>query len=303
MTSRFTLALFAFVTFATPSVRAQDPAADLKALVAEIQTKLRAGQRSAAELAPELAKFDTLLARYSDQKTEEVARIAFMRATLVLQVLDDTEKGLALLKRIETDFPGTAAALNAGRAVATFQSQAKAKEAAAGLIGQPAPELHFNWSTREGLKTLSSLKGKVVVLDFWATWCGPCISSFPQVRELVAHYAAADVVVIGVTSIQGRVSNLEATAIDTRGAPDKERGLMPAFIKAKAMTWPVAFSDEEVFNPAYGVVGIPHMAIIAPDGTVRFNALHPGSALQEKTAKIDAILREFKLPVPGEKKS
>lgn len=77
---------------------------------------------------------------------------------------------------------------------------------------------------------------------------------------------------------------------------------MPAFMKAKDMTWPVVFSEQEVFNPDYGVRGIPHMAIIAPDGTVRYNGMHPATPHAEKVKKIDPILREFGLKVPGEKK-
>lgn len=297
------LAWFVLAPAARAQPAASAPASDLKDLVAQIQTKLKEGKRSAADLAPDLAAFEALLAKYRDQKTDDVAQIAYMRATLYLQVLNDAEKGKALLAQIKADFPGTKVAANVDRVLASLEQNAKAKETEKAIVGKPAPELHFTWATRDDLKTLSGLKGKVVVLDFWATWCGPCIASFPQVRELVAHYQGADVVVVGVTSIQGYVANLEAGRIDTKGDPKKEMGLMPAFIKAKNMTWAVAFSDERVFNPDYGVTGIPHMTIIAPDGTVRYNDLHPAMPLAQKTEKIDAILKEFKLALPAETKT
>lgn len=294
----FIICVSLILTVVVP-LRAQDANAELKALVVQIQTKLKAGQNSAADLAPELASFDTLVAKYKDQKTDQSAMIAVMRAMLYVEVLHDDAKGKALLAQIKTDYPGTKAAANVDQMLASIDQQKHAQEAEQSVIGKPAPELHFTWSNRPGLKKLSDLKGKVVVLDFWATWCGPCIASFPQMRELVDHYKGTDVVIVGVTSIQGRVANLEASPIDTQGDPQKELSLIPAFIKAKDMTWSVAVSDEEVFNPDYGITGIPHMTIIAPDGTVRHNDLHPAMPESAKTEKIDAILKEFHLTLPG----
>jgi hypothetical protein len=74
--------------------------------------------------------------------------------------------------------------------------------------------------------------------------------------------------------------------------------LMTDFIKAKEITWDVAFSQEQVFNPDYGIEGIPFVAIIAPDGTVRHAGLHPADPASDITGKVEAILKEFKLPVP-----
>ena len=76
---------------------------------------------------------------------------------------------------------------------------------------------------------------------------------------------------------------------------------MPDFMKAKDMTWNVAISQEEVFNPDYGIQGIPFVAIIAPDGTVRHAGLNPLDPEADIAGKVDAILREFKLPVPAAK--
>jgi thiol-disulfide isomerase/thioredoxin len=288
----------ATLAISAPLLCAQDAASDLKSLVDQIQAKLRAGSRSAAELAPELAAFDALADKYKGRKDEDAAQIALMRAALYWQVLDDVEKAKTLFTQLKSDFPGTKAAANVDRALEAMEQSAKAKAAKSGVVGKPAPELHFNWSSSGELKKLSDLKGKVVVLDFWATWCGPCLSSFPQVRELVEHYKGTDVVVVGVTSIQGRVANLEPRPIDTQGDPAREMKLMSTFMKAKDMTWTVVFSEEPVFNPDYGISGIPHMTIIAPDGTVRHNGLHPAEPHAEKTARIDAILKEFKLALP-----
>ena len=79
----------------------------------------------------------------------------------------------------------------------------------------------------------------------------------------------------------------------------QDAALTPDFMKKHDMTWTAVFSDEPVFNPAYGVRGIPTMVIIAPDGTVRHSS-HP---MQVNTGMIDAILKEFKLPVTAAKKA
>jgi thiol-disulfide isomerase/thioredoxin len=173
------------------------------------------------------------------------------------------------------------------------------------LIGGPAPQIAFDWVSPgafagESVTTLSDLKGKVVLVDFWATWCGPCIRAFPAVRALQERYKDYDVVILGVTSLQGyhiQRKGEERTRIETADDPAKERQLMPEFMADLEMTWPVVFSQASVFNPEYGVRGIPHLTLIDPAGKVRYNALRPGEAAEE-AEKIDALLREFKLRVP-----
>jgi len=292
---------------------AQEPSGtiiqEMNTIVNKVKEKLGSGQSTAEALAPEIAEFDALLAKYPE-KNEETAMVALMKATLYTQVLGDEETGKRLLTAIETDYPGTKAAANAKNALYSLTPEGKAKAAErnaaakerrakndteiAKLIGQPAPELQFKWSSKEGLKTLSDLKGRVVVLDFWATWCGPCISSFPQVRKHVEHFKNDAVTFLGVTSIQGRVSNMGPT-INTRGDEAKETGLMPEFMELKNMTWDVVFTEERVFNPEYFISGIPHLVIIAPDGTYRHGGLHPGNPASNITGKVEALLKEFDL--------
>ncbi|MEL6329592.1 MAG: TlpA disulfide reductase family protein [Planctomycetota bacterium] len=166
------------------------------------------------------------------------------------------------------------------------------------LVGNPAPDIEFIWSSGGDLESLNDLRGKVVIIDFWATWCGPCIVTFPQIRTLVEHYEGFDVRVIGLTSLQGFHAQPGGGQINTQGDPEQEFELMRGFMAGQGMTWPVVFSETNVYNPDYGVRGIPHVTIVAPDGTVRHNGLHPAEPFEGKTQKIDAILREFSLPVP-----
>jgi len=78
-------------------------------LVTKIQSKLKEGKPTDAGLAPELQQFDALLAKYKGTKSDEVAQILMMKATLHLQVLDDEAKGDAILEQLKREFPDSKA--------------------------------------------------------------------------------------------------------------------------------------------------------------------------------------------------
>lgn len=218
-----------------------------------------------------------------------------MRQRVRVGALRAIDKAMAAVEKADADSPLARSRPSLERAK-TYLSGAFAKGE---LIGHAAPALTFDWSTDDKIKSLSDLKGRVVVVDFWATWCGPCIASFPNVRELQKRYEGYPVTILGVTSIQGSHSNPKTRErTDTKDNPALERELMTGFIKDMEVTWTVAFSSQEVFNPEYGVRGIPHVAIIDPSGKVRYNGLHPAGKLKDKADKIDALLKAAGLPAP-----
>jgi thiol-disulfide isomerase/thioredoxin len=205
----------------------------------------------------------------------------------------------AARSRTDGTNPGTEKRLDDARA---FFDGAFAKGT---LVNHPAPDFKVLWSSSPSpITSLADLKGKVVLLDFWATWCGPCIASFPNIRELQARYKDFPVAIIGVTSPQGfhidqKAADPKDRRIDTKDDPAKEFALMPKFMADLDMTWTVLFSEQNVFNPAYGVFGIPHAVIIDPAGVVRHRGIHPGGDPAEEAEKIDALLKEFKLSAPA----
>jgi thiol-disulfide isomerase/thioredoxin len=168
------------------------------------------------------------------------------------------------------------------------------------LIGNPAPAIELTWVSDDGKqKSFADFKGKVVMIDFWATWCGPCRAAFPKMAQLAERYKGHDVVILGLTSVQGfhiGTDEEKRARIDCKDDPKKEMELMPGFMKGMGVNWTIAFGDKSCFNPDFGVQGIPHVAIIDSKGIVRYNGLYPNPV--EESEKIDALLKEAGLKAP-----
>lgn len=132
----------------------------------------------------------------------------------------------------------------------------------------------FELPTRDGTVSLAALRGKVVLVDFWASWCVPCRQSFPWLAEVSRRYAAHDLVVV---------------AIDL----DKSREAADSFLRELEPPFVVAFDPAAGSAEAFGVEAMPSSFLLDRDGKLIYT--HAGfrardtaafeSHIQEATAK------------------
>jgi thiol-disulfide isomerase/thioredoxin len=115
-------------------------------------------------------------------------------------------------------------------------------------------------------KSVDELNGKVVILDFFAHWCGPCIMSLPSMRSLSDDFKDKGLRLIGVTRFYGYYKTENRSKRDM--AQDAEFERMKEFVKEKNMNWPVAFVDKTVCD-AFQCSAIPHVVVIDKAGKIR----------------------------------
>lgn len=118
--------------------------------------------------------------------------------------------------------------------------------------------------------SLSSTAGKVVLLDFWATWCPPCRMGVPELQELYDRYKAKGLVIVGVSLDQG-------------GAAD-----VRPFVKANGVTYPIVIGDQRVANLYGGIRGIPTMFVVDRGG----NVVKKLVGYQQKSV-LEAVVKEL----------
>ncbi len=225
---------------------------ELQTLVAKISAKMKDGKKSEKDLADELKEFDTLLASHTGEKTDDVAQILMMKAMLYLQVMDDTEKGLALVRQLQKDFPETTQGKRAEKTIAGILQGEEGKKIQRTLaVGSKFPD--FAEKDLDGKPlSIAGYKGKVLLVDFWATWCGPCVKELPNVLSAYEkhHKSGFDVVGISLDSSEQKLKD---------------------FITSKKMPWRQYFDGkgwESKLGGQYGVKSIPATYLLDGTGTI-----------------------------------
>lgn len=264
------IAAASFLLWPQPSRGAEESevARQLKELVTKIGNKLEEGDNTEEKLAPELKEFDALLAKHKGEKTEEVAQILFMKATLYMQVFDNTEKGIELMNELKREFPESKQSKNADLVLEHARKQEAAKKIRSTLMeGAKFPD--FDEKDVEGKPlSITAYKGKVVLVDFWATWCRPCVAELPNVLEAYEKHHANGFEIIGISL-------------------DNDKAKLEKFTKDKKMTWQQYFDGQgwnNKLSTKYGVNSIPATYLLDVEGKILAKNLR-GPALEAAVAK------------------
>lgn len=141
------------------------------------------------------------------------------------------------------------------------------------LIGKPAPPIAFDgWANTEEFST-ADLQGKVVLYDFWAVWCGPCIATFPHLREWREAFGMDGFEIVGVTNYYNYAWDAEskrATQSEDDVDSSVEQDAVARFLQANQMQHPTLFlSKESTTMSDYGVTGIPHAVLVDRKGRIQ----------------------------------
>jgi thiol-disulfide isomerase/thioredoxin len=126
-----------------------------------------------------------------------------------------------------------------------------------------------------GSLTAADLKGKVTVLDFWATWCDPCKEEIPDYNKLQEKYAGKDFQILGVTVESGSVADIKRKVEEFK------------------IKYPVTVGDDNVVDAFGGMIGFPTTFLISKDGKIqkKFIGSIPGKQKQ-LTQGIDTLLTQ-----------
>jgi thiol-disulfide isomerase/thioredoxin len=201
-------------------------------------------------------------------------------------VLIDNGRKPDALKLFEDAIADVTAGVKEAKNQTMILNNLRSKQKQLMLRGEVAPEIAtVKWIDQSPVK-LAEMRGRVVLIDFWATWCGPCISAFPNLKKWHEKYKDKGLVVLGVTKYYGSGKGQDMT-------PDEEFKFIQEFKKEYELPYGFAVSETNDNFRNYGVSAIPTAVLIDKRGVVRLVTTGAGpSSEAEISAMIEKLINE-----------
>lgn len=225
---------------------------DLENLVGRINDKINQNKTTPADLADNLKEFDALLIKHKNAPETERVEILVRKLVLYMQVLHDPESALTVAKQIKKDFSDVQMNGSTDDVINDLQHMVDCKKIQDSLApGTPFPDFQESDLAGNPL-SISKFKGKVVLIDFWATWCPPCVMQMPDIQKAYNKFHDQGLEVVGVSL-------------------DDEKGKLEQFLKARKIPWPQFFDGKHWQNKLavkYGINQTPTTFLVDKDGKI-----------------------------------
>ncbi len=148
------------------------------------------------------------------------------------------------------------------RSAAGFRVQVRDRAAQVALIGKHAPEISVKQWLAGSPATIKDLRGRVVLLEFWATWCKPCAEMFPKLKLLHEEYNELGLEIIALTRHYFAERSLASSV-------EEELNLMRSVIAQHDVRFRAGVVEDERTQAIYGATGLPTLVLIDREGIVR----------------------------------
>jgi thiol-disulfide isomerase/thioredoxin len=240
---------------------------------------------------------DTFLqyARFMQGMTRPYTRSEPQKALDMLTAIESAYEKME--ERSETNRQVTSVLQSVERMKTSLQKEIER----ANLIGQSAKDFgefaEQNHLIGMKEKSLAELKGKVVLLDFWAVWCGPCIATFPHLKEWHEKYGEKGLVIIGSTKFYNYMWDEEANkAIRSQGAvsTEDELAMLEKFKQSYELAHGFLVTEKGAdYGEAFMVTGIPQAVLLDKEGKIQMIRVGSGDKnAHDLQAKIEELLAQ-----------